>query len=115
MGVIIFVRDGKGQDIEGSKRPLGLQGEEGGFRSAVFRDILRVRKKGSLTNGLGSLVEEPVDGLKPQVGHGRVIAVGIRQGDGKLRPPVLELREGEDLTFLGKEVVGFFTELSGHY
>jgi hypothetical protein len=96
MGVIIFIRDGEGQDVKGSDRPLGLQGEEGGIRSAMLRDILRVRKKDSLAKRSGSLVEEPIDGLESQVGHGRVVSVGKGQGDGKFPSPILEIGEGQD-------------------
>jgi hypothetical protein len=96
MGVIIFIRDGEGQDVKGSDRLPGLQGKEGRIRSAVFRDILRVWKKNSLANRSGSLIEEPIDGLESQVGHGRVVPVGKGQSNGKLPSPILEIGEGQD-------------------
>ncbi len=114
MGVIIFIRDGKGQNVEGSDRLLRFEGKEGGIGSAVFRDILRVGKKNPLAGRTRLLIEEPIDRLEPQVGHGRVIAVGIGQGDGKAPSPVLEIGEGQEGMLLGKEAAGFFEKPSGH-
>jgi hypothetical protein len=114
MGVVIFIRDGEGQDVKGSNRSLRLQREEGSIRPAVLRDILGVRKKDSLAKRCGSLIEEPIDRLESQVGHGRVIPVGIGQGDRKFPSPILEIGKGKDPMFLGKEVAGFFVEPSRH-
>jgi hypothetical protein len=114
MGVVIFIRDGEGQDVKGSDRSLRLQGEEGSICSAVLRDILGVRKKDSLAKRSGSLIEEPIDRLESQVGHGRVIAVGIGQGNGKTPSPVLEIGEGKDSLFLGEEVPCLLVQLAGH-
>ena len=42
-------------------------------------------------------VEKPIDGLKPEIGHADVIAVGIHQGNAGFSAPLFS--NGSDLGF----------------
>ena len=62
----------------------------------LFR-CARFRKKCSFTDNMIKAVEKPIDGLKPEIGHAHVIAIGINQGNADSGVP--RFSDGSDLGF----------------
>ena len=92
IGVVVFKRDGKGDDIGIGYGPVRLHG---GRPRCLRRAVLR--QKSSFADNMIKAVEKPIDGLKPEIGHADMIAIGIHQDNADFSVPLFS--NGSDLGF----------------
>ena len=79
MQVVVLVRHGKADQVKIPDGPLGFHGKQGGVGIAVVADVGGVGQEHALAQGVGTLVDQPVDRLQAQVRHADVVGLRIRQ------------------------------------
>ena len=119
MGIVIFIRKRRRPGHQRTGRGFWVSREkEGRLGAPIFFQVFRIGEKNALAADSGLAVEKAVYGLEPQIGHGRVVAVGKRKGDGEflVGPGIGAERTPPGFTraFFRQEPLGFFNQFSRH-
>src|SRR4030042_4290776 len=92
MGIVIFKGKKKGDEIEILEGSLGLEGKKRRPGTLKLQKVCPFGKERPFAHCLRKLIDNPINGLKTQVGHSHMVIVGKNQSKGELPPRGLNNR-----------------------